>query len=240
MRKMWFVRHLSEVDIFTCPSRFMINRYVDWGIDAQKIVHVPNGQADCSRGVKLPLREGSKCRFGFFGQMIDVKGVHILLRAVALLRAQGFTDFTVDLNGDNLRYATPAIKKEIEEFLAAEQELPFAQRLVHLNGAYQVDQLASRMGRIDWCIVPSIWEEAFGLVVSEAWMFRRPVICSDVGGLAERVMDEVNGLHFQVGDPAALASVMRRACTEVGLWERLAAALPEPPPIATMVAGYRT
>lgn len=240
MRKMWFMRHLSEVDIFTCPSRFMIRRYVDWGIDAQKLVHVPNGQADCSKGVTPAVSEGPKRRFGFFGQMIDVKGVHILLRAVALLRAQGFTDFTVDLNGDNLRYATSAIKKEIEEFLAAEEQLPFAQRIVHQNGAYQVDQLASRMSRVDWCIVPSTWEEAFGLVVSEAWMFRRPVICSNAGGLAERVMDDVHGLHFQVGDPAALASVMRRACTEAGLWERLAAALPEPPPVATMVAGYRT
>jgi glycosyltransferase involved in cell wall biosynthesis len=240
MRKMWFMRHLSEVDLFTCPSRFMIDRYAAWGIEAQKMVHVPNGQADCSLGVKLAVSGGRKCRFGFFGQMIDVKGVHIILRAVALLRAEGFTDFTVDLNGDNLRYATAAIKKEIEEFLAAEQELPFAERIVHNNGAYQVDQLASRMARVDWCIVPSIWEEAFGLVVSEAWMFRRPVICSNVGGMAERVADEVHGLHFQVGDARALASVMRRACTEADLWERLAAAIPEPPALGTMVSAYRS
>jgi glycosyltransferase involved in cell wall biosynthesis len=233
------MRHLGEVDVFTCPSKFMIDRYAAWGIEAQKIVHVPNGQADCSRGVKLPVSSGEKRRFGFFGQIIDVKGVHIILRAVALLRAEGFTDFTVDLNGDNLRYATPAIKKEIEAFLAAEEALPFAERIVHNNGPYQVDDLASRMARIDWCIVPSIWEEAFGLVVSEAWMFHRPVICSNVGGMAERVVDEVHGLHFQVGDPRALAGVMSRACTEVNLWERLSAALPQPPALSTMVSAYR-
>jgi glycosyltransferase involved in cell wall biosynthesis len=240
MRKMWFTRHLSEVDIFTCPSRFMIDRYVAWGIEAQKLVHVPNGQADCARGSKLPVAVGRKRRFGFFGQMIDVKGIHIILRAVAILRDEGFTDFTVELNGDNLRYATATIREEIEKFLAEEEKLPFVRRIVHNNGSYQVDQLASRMVRIDWCIVPSIWEEAFGLVVSEAWMFRRPVICSNVGGMAERVVDEVNGIHFQVGDPRALASVMRRACTEDKLWERLSAALPEPPSLTAMVSTFRS
>jgi glycosyltransferase involved in cell wall biosynthesis len=239
MRKMWFMRHLSEVDIFTCPSRFMIDRYVDWGIERQKLVHIPNGQADCSKGVRLPESTVAKRRFGFFGQLIDVKGIHIILRAVAILRAEGFTSFTVELNGDNLRYATAAIREEIEKFLAAEEQLPFAERIVHNNGPYQVDQLASRMARVDWCIVPSIWEEAFGLVVSEAWMFRRPVICSNVGGLAERVENEVNGLHFEMGDPRALATAIRRACTGAGLWERLSAGIPEPAPVSVMVASFR-
>jgi glycosyltransferase involved in cell wall biosynthesis len=238
LRKMWFMRHLQEVDVFTCPSSFMIDRFVTWGIDAGKICHVSNGQADCTRGSRLPVFDGPKNRFGFFGQMVDIKGIQIILRAVAILREQGFTDFTVELNGSNLRYATPALTKEIEDFLAEENELPFAERIVQSNGPYQVDQLASRMARVDWSIVPSLWEEAFGLVVSEAWAFNRPVICSDVGALAERVTDNVDGIHFTRGDPYALAAVIRRACTETGLWERLSAATPEPPSLAAMVAGF--
>ena len=106
------------------------------------------------------------------------------------------------------------------------------------NGSYHIDQLHMRMARIDWCIVPSIWWEIFGLVISEAWMFGKPVICSNVGGMAERVTDEVDGLHFEMGDPRALAAVMRRACTEDGLWQRLHAALPQPPTRAEMADGY--
>jgi glycosyltransferase involved in cell wall biosynthesis len=232
------MRHLQEVDVFTCPSSFMIDRFVTWGIDAGKIRHVSNGQADCSHGARLPVFDGPKNRFGFFGQMVDIKGIQVILRAVAILREQGFTDFTVELNGSNIRYATPALAKEIEDFLIEENERPFAERIVQSNGPYQVDQLASRMARVDWSIVPSLWEEVFGLVVSEAWAFRRPVICSDVGALAERVTDDVNGIHFPRGDPYALAAVMRRAATETGLWERLSAATPEPPPLAAMVAGF--
>jgi glycosyltransferase involved in cell wall biosynthesis len=145
----------------------------------------------------------------------------------------------VDLNGDNLRYASTEMQAEIGAFLSAEAALPIDARIVTNNGSYHVDQLRSRMARVDWCIVPSIWWEIFGLVISEAWMFGRPVICSNVGGMAERVRDGIDGLHFQVGDARALAETMRRACTEDGLWDRLAGALPTPPTRAVMVAGYR-
>jgi len=53
--------------------------------------------------------------------------------------------------------------------------------------------LRGRMARIDWCIVPSLWWEAFALVISEAWMFGKPVICSNVGAMADRVTDEADG-----------------------------------------------
>lgn len=238
LRKMWFMRHLQDVDVFTCPSNFMIDRYVAWGIDAAKIRHVPNGQAHCTRGAKLPAFDGPKNRFGFFGQMIDIKGVQIILRAVAILREQGFTNFKVELNGDTLRHTTPAFKKEIEDFLAEEHERPFAERIVHNNGSYQVDQLASRMARVDWSIVPSLWTEGSPLVVPEAWAFGRPVICSDVGALAEFVTDDVDGIHFTRGDPDALATAILRAATETGLWQRLSRAIPEPTSRAAMVAGF--
>ncbi len=94
------------------------------------------------------------------------------------------------------------------------------------------------MARVDWTVVPSVWWEIFGLVISEAWMFGRPVICSNVGGMAERVTHERDGLHFELGDPASLAATIRRACTEDGLWDRLHAAVPEPPSRAEMADGF--
>ena len=94
------------------------------------------------------------------------------------------------------------------------------------------------MARVEWSVVPSVWWEIFGLVISEAWMFGRPVICSNAGGMAERVTHEVDGLHFELGDAAALAATIERACTEEGLWERMHAAIPTPPSRATMADGY--
>lgn len=237
LRRMWFMRHLAAVDLFTCPSRFMIEHYVTWGLPRARIRHVTNGQQNHAQGLRV-TNPGPHRRFGFFGQFVDAKGVAVILRAVQLLRAEGVQGFSVDLNGDNLRYASEAMRTEVEGFLAEEALLPPDQRIVRNNGSYEVAQLGARMARVDWCIVPSVWWEIFGLVISEAWMFGKPVICSNVGGMKERVSNEVDGLHFEMGDPQSLARTMLRAMTEDGLWARLHAALPEPPARATMVAGY--
>jgi glycosyltransferase involved in cell wall biosynthesis len=216
----------------------MIEHYVTWGIARGKIFHVPNGQRSYATAPQRVGAEGPRNRFGFFGQLSDDKGPHIVLRAVDLLRADGVTDFHVDINGDNLRFTSAPVREEIEAFLAREQKRPPAERLVTANGSYHVEQLQQRMSRIDWCIVPSIWWEAFGLVISEAWMFGKPVICSNVGAMAERVTDGVDGLLFEMADPRALAAVMHRACTEDGLWQRLHDAIKPPPSRASMGDGY--
>jgi glycosyltransferase involved in cell wall biosynthesis len=238
LRERWFKAHFEAVDVFTTPSRFMIRHYVDWGIDPGRIFQVANVQRD--RGTARPQSEprARRNRFGFFGQLVDAKGIHVILRAVEILRSEGFTDFHVEINGDNLRYASEERRKEITAFLEAEAARPIAEQNVVFNGSYQVDQLAGRMAQIDWCIVPSVWWEIFCLVISEAWMFGRPVIVSNVGGPYERVRHEVDGLHFQVGDARSLAQTIKRACEEQGLWDRLAAGIAPPPGRETMVDQY--
>jgi glycosyltransferase involved in cell wall biosynthesis len=238
LRKLWMERNLSPVDHFTCPSRFMIEHYVNWGIARERISHVTNGERSRVIRPMLAAQEGPRNRFGFFGLLHDDKGVTVLLRAVTRLREAGFTEFSIDINGGDIRHASPPVRREIEAFQEAEQRLPPAERIVAFNGAYSLDQIQSRMTRVDWTIVPSVWWEIFGLVISEAWMFGRPVICSNVGGMAERVSHEVDGLHFEMGDAAALAATIRRACTEEGLWERLHEAVPAPPSRAAMADGF--
>jgi glycosyltransferase involved in cell wall biosynthesis len=236
MRRLWFQRHLSVIDAYTCPSRFMLDVYAEWGLPAARLHHVSNGQR--RYGLHQPSPPGPKRRFGFFGQLVDSKGLQIILRAVRLLRARGFTDFTLDINGENIRWASPAVREEIETFLAEEAARPATERNVFDNGGYAIDDLGGRMARVDWCIVPSTWWEIFGLVISEAWMFGKPVICSDRGGPGERVRHEVDGLQFPLGDPQALAETMQRAATEDGLWQRLRDNLPEPPARPAMAAGF--
>jgi glycosyltransferase involved in cell wall biosynthesis len=215
----------------------MISHYAKWGIDESKFVHVTNGMRMAGQITRTTLM-GPRNRFGFFGQLVDVKGLHVLLQAVTLLRAQGFTDFTVEVNGDNIDFASLERRAEIEAFFEAEAELPAGERNVVFSGSYHHDQLRARMARVDWVVVPSIWWEIFCLVISEAWSFGRPVIASNVGGPAERVTEGVDGLLFELGDARALADTMYRACTEEGLWERLSQGITPPPSRETMVAGY--
>jgi glycosyltransferase involved in cell wall biosynthesis len=70
-------------------------------------------------------------------------------------------------------------------------------------------------------VVPSVWWENSPLVIQEAFLHGRPVICADIGGMAEKVTDGVDGLHFHAGDRSSLAATIERAVTTPGLWDEL-------------------
>ncbi len=240
-RRLWMQRHLEAVDFFTVPSRFMIEPYVAWGLPHDKFIHVPHGQqvTAAPATVWLGAEQGPRNRFGFFGQMVDAKGLHILLQAVDLLRGAGFTGFTLDINGANLDFASTEKREMIAAFLTAEAARPAAERIVISNGAYHPDHQPYRLARIDWVVTPSVCWESYGLVISEAWSAGKPVIASAAGGPAERIVHDHDGLLFPLGDARALAATLRRACTEPGLWERLAANITPPPTRETMVRNLQ-
>jgi glycosyltransferase involved in cell wall biosynthesis len=92
------------------------------------------------------------------------------------------------------------------------------------------------MAAVDWVVIPSIWWENSPLVIQEAFHFGRPIICSDIGGMAEKVHDGVDGLHFRAGDSRDLADVISRAASSSTLWGQLHAARPVPHAMADHVA----
>ena len=69
-------------------------------------------------------------------------------------------------------------------------------------------------------------------------MHRRPVICSNIGGMAEKVRDDVDGLHFRVNDPESLADTLLRAAHSEGLWERLRESIRPVFPVDRAVAAH--
>jgi glycosyltransferase involved in cell wall biosynthesis len=73
------------------------------------------------------------------------------------------------------------------------------------HGAYDNREVNRLMGRMDAIIVPSTWWENSPVVIQEAFTAGKPVICSNIGGMAEKVRDGVDGLHFAVNQPLSLA-----------------------------------
>jgi len=69
------------------------------------------------------------------------------------------------------------------------------------------------------------------MVIQEAFTAGRPVICSNIGGMAEKVRHGASGIHFRVNSPADLASRLEECATNPELWKRLCAGVPKPPTI---------
>ncbi len=57
-------------------------------------------------------------------------------------------------------------------------------------------------------IVPSVWQEPFGMVVLEAWARGRAVVAHRIGALPEIITDGVNGFLANPHDPDDLATVL--------------------------------
>ena len=126
----------------------------------------------------------------FVGQLIRGKGVQLLLRAMARMK----TRRTLDVVGaGNLE---PALR-------ALADKLGLADR-VRFRG-FRTDPQAW-MRAAACVVVPSFWQEPYGLVAAEAVALGRPVVAFAIGGLPEACGGKAT--LVPPGDVAALAAAL--------------------------------
>jgi glycosyltransferase involved in cell wall biosynthesis len=232
-RETWFRRHFELVDQFTAPSEFARGRYVAWGVPAERITVLPNAQVAAARPIPPEEPErADKLVFAFFGQINSYKGVELLLGAADRLRNLTERPFEVQIHGVIQQYE-PGFRERLE--LRFEQLKP----QVIYRGPYDASRVIDLMRATDFVVVPSTWWENSPVVIEEAFHARRPVICADIGGMAEKVTDSVNGLHFHARDPEALAQVMWRCIRDPALSKMLGAGVRRLPTAADSDRDYR-
>ena len=236
MRERFVRSQFSLVDRFVAPSEFLRQRYIEWGIPAERITFEDYGRLPVAPTASRTDDEGRpRNRFAFFGQFTPFKGADVLLEAMKILG----DDFDGHLwvRGANLEVQPQEFQDRFKPLLEETSET------VTVGGSYNRGQLGKLMAKTDWVVVPSIWWENSPLVIQEAFQHGRPVICSDIGGMAEKVADDINGLHFRRGDAEHLAEVIERAASTPGLWEELRSGIPTVHPmqehVANMTALYR-
>jgi glycosyltransferase involved in cell wall biosynthesis len=219
MRRRYFIKSmLAEVDAFVSPSRFLLERFGEWGLPQKKLVMIENG---LDGGTPAPPRGlsrsgGRRNRFAYFGQLNPFKGVKVLIEAVARIPdAVWGEDGLLMIFGGNLEHQPAEFQQEMREAFRR------AGRRVRFMGSYKSEELPDLMRDVDWTIVPSTWWENSPVVIQEAFFHGRPVIASDIGGMAEKVRNEIDGLTFRIGSPGSLAEAMARAIAEPDLWNRL-------------------
>lgn len=218
LRKQALLEHFALIDGFIAPSEFLRTRYVAWGIPADRIVTIENAQVDWPDVPARPLAESeTRNRFGFFGQINPYKGVDVLMKAFELATRDDRNPLFLEINGANLEGQVPEFRDRINELRETLEERGVLQWM----GPYEPKDLPGRMKSIDWVVVPSIWWENSPMVIQEAFAFGRPVICSNIGGMAEKVRDGVNGLHFEAGNINSLNLQIASAGLGNDRWDAL-------------------
>jgi glycosyltransferase involved in cell wall biosynthesis len=226
LRRLFIDSHFEKIDLFIAPSRFLRQRYIDWGVPPGKIVYLENGTPEFVPPPPRPRVEGEgRGVFAYFGQINPFKGLLDLLKAFDLI-AQAPADVNAGVrllvHGANLEHQRPEFVESVTKaFLRNQGRVLFA-------GPYQRCDLSRLMANVDWVVVPSIWWENSPLVIEEALAHKRPVICSNIGGMAEKVTPGRDGLHFQVGNPFDLAQTLLQAASNPAIWDKLQVTMRRP------------
>jgi glycosyltransferase involved in cell wall biosynthesis len=235
LRERFVKGHFDQVDRFIAPSAQLMERYLDWGVEPERIEVEEYGRITPARRASDPPVIDPPANIAFFGQLSLFKGAKVMLDAMSMLPDDSKAHLR--LHGANLELQTPEFQAE---FAAMHDELGSR---VTFRGPYAHSELPKLMADVHWVVVPSIWWENSPLVIQEAFFHRRPVICSDVGGMAEKVADGVDGIHFRSGDAFSLARAFERASTSPKLWRSLRERIREPYAmdvhVRRLLDGYR-
>ncbi len=227
LRQRFVSGQLDNVDRFIAPSAQLMEKYLRWGIEPERIEVEEYGRRPPAVRAPAP-KQKAPANIGFFGQLSHFKGGMVMLEAMSRLGED--VDAHLWLHGANLELLPQEFQ---DEFAAMSDSLGDR---VTFRGPYRHSELPKLMADLHWVVVPSIWWENSPLVIQEAFFHGRPVICSDVGGMAEKVRDGVDGLHFRVGDAFSLARTFENAATSPRLWRSLREGIREPYSMDTHMA----
>ncbi len=209
-RKKYLRRAFSLPDVRLVASRFVQKIYETNGFDDPVELH-PYGH-DLAWMMnyhgKLP---STTINIGFIGQIIPSKGVHLLVEAARRLADTLGKKVNFLIYGDLRK--NPEYAKELEGLANGLENIQFC-------GTYPREKSAEVYSKIHVLVVPSLWYD-FPLIIHEAFATRTPVIATNLGGMAETVLDEVNGLLFERGDIDGLVSQIQRIINNPGLMQKL-------------------
>jgi glycosyltransferase involved in cell wall biosynthesis len=90
---------------------------------------------------------------------------------------------------------------------------------VEMTGTVSSDRCAELIARARAVVVPSVWEEPFGLVAVEAMAAGVPPIAAGHGSFPELITPGVDGVLFTPGDPDALALALADVERNPGQYE---------------------
>ena len=182
----------------------MLQRHLDFAFFARARVRraIYNSHSPTNVLPRAESARSSKLRLGYLGRLHPTKGVELLIEAAKSF--DGACELRIGGTGSSsyeqqLRKQAAGVDARFEGFVNSERFL----------------------AGLDVLVVPSLWNEAFGLVVAEAFAQGVPVIGSTRGAIPELIEDGATGFLFDPERPESLTAAIARFVSDRGLAQKM-------------------
>ncbi len=210
---------LQSATYVIAPTEFVRQTYIDQGLDSDNLVVVHHGIEHPRDSIETkPLRRRLSDAFrplqiGFLGSISWQKGVHVLIEAVNELAHE---DVRLVVYGDSTTYPTYTAQLK--------QQIQWPN--INFAGPLSRQELWPALADLDLAVLPTLWYETSSLVLDEAFAAGVPVVVTDIGVMADKVLDGFNGRLFPLGDARALTQILQEIIANPGLLENWREGIP--------------
>lgn len=171
-----------------------VQKYVKW----QDVYICPNGIPEALSAEPPSERHNKIPHLLFLSNLLESKGVLVLLDACKILKDKGYSFVCDFVGGETAEISARRFEREVED-----REL---NRVTVYHGRKYGDDKHRFFRESDIFVFPTYYNnETFGLVNLEAMEFKLPVITTNEGGIPDVIKDGENGLISEKGDAESLS-----------------------------------
>jgi len=192
----------SVTDVIT-PSKLLGQKHIDFGLFkfANKSI-IPNSHG-LSRKIIEENRKLLNSNFGskdlkilYLGRVVKEKGVGVICDLISKFEKEDLNIKLIIVGSG--QYETQ-LKKEYKD----------CQNISFLGSNYSPEKYKF-LEQSDLLVVPSLVPESFGIVVTEAFAFGKPVVASNIGAIPELIEDGYNGFLFEPNNIEQLENIIKK------------------------------
>ncbi len=180
------------VDCYLCPSKFLQQKFLEFGFEKSRLFE-SNLCYDISlidtfiKQNEIAKENINEKYILYIGRLEEIKGIHTLIQAIKE------TELKLKVVG----------KGNAEEEL---KELVISQNIknVEFVGFKNKTEVFELINNSFFGVCPSEWYENFPYSIAEIFLFSKPVIGSDIGGIPELILENKTGFLFEPGNSKQL------------------------------------
>lgn len=179
---------IPKVDTFICISQYIKKTVERTGRKSSKDIIIYNYPP--TRKANLPnesYKYPNKCCegvvFGYLGQIIQQKGVDLLIKAAIA---------TLKQNPNNMFFIAGSLNYDLKFSQSIKKAIPqeYSSNIIFLD---EISDIELFFSKIDILCVPSVKQEPLGNVIVEAKKYKKACIIFPTGGMPELIIHQYDG-----------------------------------------------